>query len=61
MVDGGEAEMDYAVDTVNHRAGKDFAIGEVFVPVAVDPAMAGHAHADIGAVGGNHVVIGSCR
>ncbi len=61
VVNGGEAEVDLAVHAVDDRAGEDFAVGEIFVSVAVDPFHSGDAEPDIRAVGGDDVVIAACR
>src|SRR4051812_4546051 len=37
VINGGEAEVDLTVDAVDHRAGEDFAVGKILVPIAVDP------------------------
>jgi hypothetical protein len=57
FMDGGEAEGDDAVDGIQHRPGEDFAVGEILVPVAVDPLSALDAHTNVGAVGRNHAVL----
>src|SRR5207253_653750 len=57
VVDGREAEIDLAVHAVDHGAGENFAVGKIFVAVAVDPRVPGDAHANIGAVGGDDVII----
>ena len=56
-MDGREAEIDLAIDAVDHRAGENFAVGEIFMAIAVDPLYAGDAHPDIGAIGGDDVII----
>ena len=57
VMHGGEAEVDLAIDAVDDRAGEDFAIGEILVAVAIDPGHAGDAHADIGSVGSDDVIV----
>jgi hypothetical protein len=57
VMNGGEREIDLAFDAFDHRAGANFAVGEIFVAVAIDPGVAGDGHFYVGAVGGDDVVV----
>src|SRR5439155_8575202 len=57
VVDGGEAEVDLTIHTIDDRSGEDFAVGEILVPVAVDPGMSGERERHVRAVGGDDVVV----